>query len=689
MADNRSGQQLGNYRLIRLLGQGGFADVYLGEHIYLQTQAAIKILQMRLTGEDTQGFLNEARTIASLRHPHIVRVLDFGVEGTTPFLVMDYAPLGTLRQRFPKGTHLPLANIVSYVKQVASALQFGHDRKVIHRDIKPENMLLASVNEILLSDFGIALFSQSSRYQNTQETAGTVAYMAPEQLQGKPRPASDQYSLGIVVYEWLSGDRPFHGTFTELYSQHLFVPPPPLSEKVPAISRDIEAVVQRALAKDPQQRFKTVQDFAMAFEEAYQAELPTFVTPPRDRPSQPHMRIGLPGRSSEPTIEATPLGHTVWSPVNAVPPHQVARQSLPSIPSNAPQIHRRSTSRRAVLLGLAGLAAGGGLVWLVSARTFLFLSAPGLTPTLTPIPPGTLLYTYNKHSDAVRTIAWSPDGRRIASGSFDNTVQVWDAADGRHIYTYRGHSSFVYTVAWSPDGRRIASSSWDKTVQVWDAADGGNVLQYGGHKDHVDAVAWSPDGRRIASGSPDKTVQIWDAADGRLLYTYRGNSDHVYTVAWSPDGRRIASESGDNTVQVWDAADGGNILQYPGHSSFVWSVAWSPDGRRIASGSHDQTVQVWDATNGRHIYTYHGHSSPVLAVAWSPDGRRIASGGGPEYAPYTSGDTTVQVWDATDGQHAFPYRRHFKSVGTVAWSPDGRRIASGSYDKTVQVWGAG
>src|SRR5438270_9365796 len=212
--NERVGQQLGNYCLTYLLGKGGFADVYLGEHIYLRTQAAIKVLQMRLVGDDMHGFLNEARTIASLKHPNIVRVLDFGVEGDTPFLVMDYAPLGTLRQRYPKGTRLSLANIVSYVKQVASALQYAHDRKLIHRDIKPENMLLESVNEILLSDFGIALFVQSSDYQTTQETAGTVAYMAPEQLQRKPRPASDQYALGIVVYEWLSGDRPFHGSFT-------------------------------------------------------------------------------------------------------------------------------------------------------------------------------------------------------------------------------------------------------------------------------------------------------------------------------------------------------------------------------------------------------------------------------------------------------------------------------------------
>ena len=173
MAD-RVGQQLGNYRLVRLIGSGGFADVYLGEHVYLNTPVAVKILQAKVADDDLQGFLNEARTIAHLVHPHIVRVMDFGVQDEIPFLVMDYASNGTLRKLHPKGTQLPLSTIVSYVKQVAFALQYAHDEKFIHRDIKPENMLLGRRTEVLLSDFGIALIAQSSRYQNTRDVAGTV-----------------------------------------------------------------------------------------------------------------------------------------------------------------------------------------------------------------------------------------------------------------------------------------------------------------------------------------------------------------------------------------------------------------------------------------------------------------------------------------------------------------------------------
>src|SRR5439155_7871792 len=185
--------------------------------------------------------------------------------------VMEYASNGTLRQRHPKGIPLSPLSIVPYIQQAASALQYAHDRKLVHRDIKPENMLLGPNNQILLSDFGLVLIAQSTGTRSTKEMGGTVPYMAPEQLQGRPRPASDQYALGIVVYEWLSGDRPFNGTFTEIASQHMFVPPPSLRSKIPGISPEIEQVVLTALSKDPQQRFSSIKAFAVAFEGACRA----------------------------------------------------------------------------------------------------------------------------------------------------------------------------------------------------------------------------------------------------------------------------------------------------------------------------------------------------------------------------------------------------------------------------------
>ena len=297
----RDGQRFGNYRLVRLIGCGAFADVYLGEHLYLKTPVAIKVLQTNVASKDArEGFLKEAQTIARLIHPNIVRITDFGVEKKIPFLVMDYAPNGTLRQRYPSGTRLPLMTIVPYVRQIADAVQYAHEEKVIHRDIKPENMLVGRRDEVLLSDFGIALVAQSSRYHSTQEIVGTVAYMAPEQIQGQPLPASDQYSLAVVVYEWLCGTLPFSGSFKELGTQHLFASPPPLQEKVVTISPEVERVVMKALAKDPKQRFASIEAFANALGEAARAEEGRAVrpaghaappsTPPVGRPREPGQR---------------------------------------------------------------------------------------------------------------------------------------------------------------------------------------------------------------------------------------------------------------------------------------------------------------------------------------------------------------------------------------------------------------
>jgi len=209
MAD-RVGQQFGNYRLVALLGQGGYAEVYLGQHVRLSLQAAIKVLHTYLTGSEAEHFSQEAETIAKLTHPSIVRILDYDVQEGMPFLVMDYAPGGSLRRGYPKGSIVPLPQILSYVKQLVAALQYAHDQKFIHRDVKPENMLLGRHEEVLLSDFGLATLAHSTGSLSAQEAVGTLPYMAPEQIEGHPRAASDQYALGVVVYEWLGerGDGP-------------------------------------------------------------------------------------------------------------------------------------------------------------------------------------------------------------------------------------------------------------------------------------------------------------------------------------------------------------------------------------------------------------------------------------------------------------------------------------------------
>jgi len=296
---------------------------------------------------------------------------------------------------------------------------------------------------------------------------------------------------------------------------------------------------------------------------------------------------------------------------------------------------------------------------------------------------GKEIRTLTGHSRGVNSVAFCPDGKTLASGSRDNTIRLWDVLSGKEIRTLTGHSNEVQSVAFCPDGKILASGSWDKTIRLWDVTSGKEIRTLTGHSELVNSVAFCPDGKILASGSWDKTIRLWDVFTGKEIRTITGHSETVYSVAFCPDGKILASGSSDNTIRLWDVshvASGKEIRTLTGYSNDVTSVAFSPDGKTLASGSWDKTIRLWDVSTGKDIQTLNGHSDAVYSVAFCPDGKTLASG---------SWDKTIRLWDVANvftGKEIRTLTGHSRGVNSVSFCPDGKTLASGSIDNSIRLW---
>jgi serine/threonine protein kinase/Tol biopolymer transport system component len=691
------------FRLIRSLGKGSFADVFLAEHVYLKTLVALKILRVHLSPSVEERFLNEARLLVRLKHPHIVVIHDYGMEGGAPFLVIEYALHGSLRQRYPVGTQVPVADILRYTTQIASALQYAHEQRIIHLDIKPANILLGPNDELWLSDFGISLMVPVSRSLILEEVVGTPHYIAPEQVEGHPKVASDQYALAVMVYEWFSGRCPFDGTPYEILKQHLQDVPPPLYPYIPGVTPAIEIVLFRALEKDPQDRYPSIQAFADALRIACVQASQLFLVP--IKPLSPPVDAAP---VLAPLADQAPVGQEPVVSASRVPaPHPATLAPSQQRPATSGPPERR-LSRRAAIFGLLGLAVvvGGGAAALAFQALGSNLSHAGnnkqlsqqptqqgttSTPNTIGITIGATVYTYTGHRQAVKSVAWSPlDSKRVASASLDGTVQVWDAMNGSNVVRYTAHNNQVRTVAWSPDGKYLASGDFGGIIRVW-TPDGKDIATspYHKHTAEVRNVAWSPDGKYLASVGNDGMLHVWNPLTGQDIQGSPfvptvGYQQQVLSVAWSADSTILVTGDSGGELYVWNIAIGQLLFSLTtGQNVQVWNVVWAPKTRTnlFVSVNQGGKVQLWDSTTKQAVatYTYTIANKGATGVAWSPDGTHLVVGGETGW---------VDMWNVEIGKTTpiATKQIHEATIWSMAWAPNGLHAASGSDDTTVNVW---
>ena len=703
----RSPIQLAGYEILSELGRGGMGVVYKAQQPQLHRLVALKmILAGDHAGSDAlERFRVEAEAIAQLQHPNIVQIHEIGEFNNLPYFSLEFCSGGSLDKKL-KVQPLPAREAAELVEKLALAMSAAHQKGILHRDLKPANVLLSDEGIPKITDFGLAkkidpdvkLRGAGSELTHTNAIMGTPSYMAPEQALGETKsagPAADIYALGAILYDCLTGRPPFKGaSLLETLDQVRHQEPVPPRQFNERISRNVETICLKCLRKEPGKRYASAAGLADDLHRYLEG---------RPIQARPIGRVEWMAKwiRRNPVIAGAAVSTTLalvvglllalWQANRAIKEAvkannetEKARRAEDVASKRTEEIAREKSLTemqwtRAERLVYANNIAKAQRAWDEGRANLAYDSLDACRWDFRGWEHDFLFTNFQQnqatikgHKEDVRSVCFSPDGKRIASGSDDQTVKVWDAASGQELLSLHGHTQPVTSVSFSPDGKRIASGSDDQTVKVWDAVSRQTVHTLKGHSKQVTSVSFSPDGMRIASGSWDNTVKIWDAVSGEVVHTLKGHTQTVGSVSFSPDGKWIASGSWDNTVKIWDAVNGQVVHTFKGHTLPVASICFSPDGTRIVSGSTDQTVKVWDPTSGRELFTLKGHTQTAHSVAFSPDGKRIAS---------VSGEQMVKVWDAVSGQELAVLKGHTQSVQSVAFSPDGKRIVSGSKDK--------
>ncbi len=656
--------RLGPFDVRRVIGRGGMGVVLQGFDPWLHRDVAIKVLDPQLAGNDVarQRFCREARAAAAVANDHIVAVYQVNEDEKSglPFLVMQLIQGESLEQRLRKVERLSVPDAVRIGMQAAAGLAAAHATGLIHRDVKPGNILLeAPTDKAKLTDFGLARAAEDLKLTRTGFVAGTPLYMAPEQARGDDIDVrADLFSLGSVMYETLAGKPPFEGrTPLAVLRRVADEAHPPLRKVNPAVPVWLENLVDRLLAKDPDDRFQTAQEVA----ESLAFKWSTLQTvSPLDAAAAPSGRLSTPAACTAKHKRAFCI---------------------------------RTAATLATVFG-AGLCIGAVAVGLFMPPDMGRAAAPeAVAPqALAALPAASdqdtgpdPVHTFDASDGAVWAVALSPDGKTIAAGTESGQINLWNVTTGaRREFVPPGkakgpaHIGTVWMVEFIDDGKTLVSASDDGVVQLWDVA----TRRHADRPLQVPAIrsaAVSPDGKLVAVGDRSGAIWVFDLKSRRLVLNYDQNSV-VNAVAFAPDSAVLASGGADGSLVIWDVPKDAQLAREEVSKTPVYGLCFSKDGAQLttASWSPDQAAQVWNVANGRPVGKHTAQPEGAWAAPFSPSGGVFATAGQ---------DGSTRLWDAGTGKQLGRLNRHKGPVQTARFAKDGM-LVTGGRDGTVRVWDA-